>query len=150
MYKLLFAFLISATTLPLMANDIDKLAWLTGVWSQNKAGETVQESWLGPSTTTLVGVNLTTSLHGKTSFEYMRIAETQSGITFFASPAGQPATEFKMKELSAKRVVFENLTNDFPHRVIYRLAPDGTLRARIEGTLQGKREAQDWHFLPAN
>ena len=161
MYKLLIAILINATALPVQAKEIEKLSWLSGVWSQTKAGETVQESWLGPSGKMLVAVNLSTSASGKAAFEYMRIVETPSGLSFFASPGGAPATEFKVKEISvaafadgkqisAQRVMFENMANDFPQRVIYRLAPDGALLARIEGMVAGKLEAMDWRFVAAD
>ena len=30
------------------AEEIDKLAWMAGIWTQVKDGETVQETWLGP------------------------------------------------------------------------------------------------------
>jgi hypothetical protein len=147
MYKLLIALLVSVTTLSLHASEIEKLSWLSGVWSQSKAGETVQESWLGPGGKMLVAINLSTSASGKSAFEYMRIVESDAGLSFFASPGGASATEFKMKELSTQRVVFENLVNDFPHRVIYSLAPDGALLARIEGTVKGKLQAMDWRFV---
>ena len=150
MYKILLPFLFCVTALPVHAGEIETLSWLSGTWSQTKAGETVQESWLGPSGKMLVAVNLTTSLKGKSSFEYMRIVETDKGLSFFASPSGKPPTEFKMKETSAQRVVFENLANDFPQRVIYSLAPDGALLARIEGTVSGKLEAMDWRFVSAD
>lgn len=150
MYKILLAILISATALPVRASEIEKLAWLSGVWSQTKAGETVQESWLGPSGKMLVAVNLTTSASGKSAFEYMRIVETSSGLSFFASPGGKPPTEFKATELTEKRVVFENLANDFPQRVIYSLAADGALLARIEGKVGAKLEAMDWRFVAAD
>ncbi len=150
MYKLILTFLIGASSLPLQAKEIEKLSWMSGVWSQIKAGETVQESWLGPSGKMLVAVNLTTSLKGKTSFEYMRIVETDAELSFFASPSGKPPTEFKAKEMGNQRIVFENLVNDFPQRVIYSLAPDGALLARIEGTVNGKLEAMDWRFVSAD
>ena len=150
MYKALLTLLICASALPLHAKEIEKLSWMSGVWSQTKAGEIVQESWLGPSGGMLVAVNLTTSAKGKAAFEYMRIVETATGISLISSPGGAAATEFKMKEIAARRVVFENLDHDFPQRVIYSLAPDGALLARIEGKVRGKLEAMDWRFVSAD
>ena len=49
-----------AMALPLHAQEIEKLSWMTGIWTQNKDGETVQESWLGPRGNMMAGVNLTT------------------------------------------------------------------------------------------
>ena len=45
------------------------------------------------------------------------------------------------------RVVFENPTHDFPQRIIY--WKDGAdLRARIEGTQNGKEGSQEWRWSP--
>jgi hypothetical protein len=45
------------------------------------------------------------------------------------------------------RVVFENPAHDFPQRVIY--WKDGNdLCARIEGTMNGKAESEEWKWSP--
>jgi hypothetical protein len=46
--------------------------------------------------------------------------------------------------MGAKRVVFENLAHDFPQRVLYWIDDDGQLRARVEGTVDGRQEAEDY------
>ncbi len=135
-----------AATLPLHAQEIEKLSWMTGTWTQNKDGETVQESWLGPRSNMMAGVNLTTSPKRATTFEFIRIVTTPSGVSYLASPGGKPPVEFKQKELGDKRVVFENLTHDFPQRVMYWIESDGAMKARIEGTIQGKARGMEWRF----
>ena len=135
-----------AMALPLHAQEIEKLSWMTGIWTQNKDGETVQESWLGPRGNMMAGVNLTTSPKRATTFEFFRIVTTPSGVSYLASPGGKPPIEFKQKELGDKRVVFENLTHDFPQRVMYWIEPDGAMKARIEGTIQGKMRGMEWRF----
>lgn len=139
-------FALLAVALPLQAQEIEKLSWMTGTWIQNKDGESVQESWLAARGKLMVGVNLTTSIRGATSFEYMRIAATPAGLLFIASPNEKTPTEFKLKELGDKRVVFENLKRDFPQRVMYWMEPDGAMKARIEGTVQGKPRGAEWRF----
>lgn len=64
----------------------------------------------------------------------------------WASPRGRPATPFKMIEQSDKRVVFENAEHEFPHRIIYWMTDDGSLHAKIEGTLSGKPAAEEWSW----
>jgi Domain of unknown function (DUF6265) len=136
-----------AFALPACASDIDKLAWMNGTWTQTKADSVVQESWLGPRGKLLMGVSLTSSGKGKASFEYMRIVETPDGLVFYANPNGGPAVAFALKESSDRRVVFENLANDFPHRVIYQLVANRKLHARIEGRVAGKSRSMDWQFI---
>ena len=137
-------------TLPLHAQEIEKLSWMTGVWTQNRDGETVQESWLGPRGNMMAGVNLTTSPKHLTTFEFFRIVTTPSGISYLASPGGKPPVEFKQKELGDKRVVFENPAHDFPQRVMYWIEPDGAMKARIEGIFQGKTRGMEWRFEASN
>jgi hypothetical protein len=132
--------------LNLHAEEIDQLQWMSGTWTQKKGEETVQESWLGPRGAMMAAVNLTSSAKRKTEYEFLRIAATPTGLSYFASPGGKTPVEFKMKEMADKRVVFENLAHDFPQRIIYWLESDGAMKARIEGTVQGKPRAMEWRF----
>jgi hypothetical protein len=129
----------------LHAQEINKLAWMTGTWTMAKDGETVQESWLGPRGGMMVAVNLTSSPK-RNSFEFLRIVEGPGGLVYLASPGGKSVTEFKLKEMGEKKVVFENPAHDFPQRVIYWIEADGAMKARIEGTIQSKARAMEWRF----
>ena len=121
------------------------LEWMTGTWTQETAQEKVSESWLGPADGTMVAVNLTARANGRKSFEFLRIAETPEGFSYFASPGGRAPVEFKVKENGERRVVFENATHDFPQRILY--WRDGELLvARIEGAIDGKERSEQWRF----
>ena len=55
--------------------------------------------------------------------------------------------EFETRATSDTLVVFENPTHDFPQRIIY--WKDGNdLRARIEGTMNGKTGSEEWRWSP--
>ena len=124
------------------------LAWMAGSWVQEGPDERVAETWLGPGNGMLAGVNLTTWTSGKKSYEFLRIADTPLGPSYFASPGGRPPVEFKLKEAGDKRIVFENATHDFPQRILY--WRDGeALVARIEGTVKGKERSEQWRFTRA-
>ena len=143
--------LVAFACLPLnglaQSPSAESLAWMVGEWVQKGDKETVGEIWQGPAGRMLVATNLTRRASGKASFEFLRIAETPTGLSYFAMPGGRPATEFKMKELGDKRIVFENAAHDFPQRVLY--WRDGeALMARIEGTINGKERGEQWRFLP--
>ena len=144
--RLFILFAIFSTAFSLHAQEIEKLASMTGTWTQSKEGETVQEAWLGPRGKMMTGVNLANSAKRGTSFEFMRVVTTPTGLSYLASPEGKPPTEFKLKEIGDKRVVFENLSHDFPQRVMYWIETDGAMKARIEGTVQGKARAMEWRF----
>ena len=132
-------------TFPVTAQSLAQLEWMRGTWTQNKGGDIVQESWLGPRGGMMAGVNLSSSAKG-TSFEFLRVVEKNGEISYLASPGGKAPTEFKLKEMLGQRVTFENLTNDFPQRIIYWKEADGALKARIEGNINGKARAMEWQF----
>jgi hypothetical protein len=142
--------LLSTLAVAQQSNSIQQLSWMTGTWVQSKEGETVQESWLGPQGSAqgnmMAAVNLTQSARRGTSFEFLRIVEGPSGLSYMASPGGKAPTEFKLKEMGDKRVVFENASHDFPQRILYWREADGSMKARIEGTIQGKERAMEWRF----
>ena len=124
---------------------VASLDWMAGSWVLVRGEERVAETWLGPGNGLLVGVNLTTKGERK-SFEFLRIADTPEGFSYYASPGGRsPATEFKLKERGERRVVFENAAHDFPQRVLYWREGDH-LVARIEGTIQGRERQQEWRW----
>jgi len=120
------------------------LGWMAGQWIGVQDGVETDEAWLEPRGNSMLGIHRDTK-DGKTaSFEFLRIASTAEGITFWASPQGKPATPFRLKEMKGKRVVFENPEHDFPQRIIYWLDGDDSLHARIEGTYKGQPASEEW------
>ena len=125
---------------------VASLDWMTGTWAQETPGkERVAESWLGPGNGLMVAVNLTTWTSGKKSYEFLRIADTTEGFSYFASPGGKAPVEFKSKEAGERRVVFENAAHDFPQRILYWREGE-QLVARIEGPVKGKERREEWRF----
>jgi hypothetical protein len=96
----------------------------------------------------MVATNLTAWPNGRKTFEFLRIAETPEGYSYFASPGGKPPVEFKLKEAGERRVVFENAVHDFPQRVLYWREGE-QLVARVEGTIKGKERGEEWRFTRA-
>src|SRR5712691_6598320 len=96
------------------AADLDQLAFITGCWSMNRNGSTVEEMWNKPSGGSMMGVGRTVSAAGK----------------MVQLKLGGPLTVFPASKISDTEVVFSNLEHDFPQRIIYRLQPDGNLFAR--------------------
>ena len=124
---------------------VESLDWLAGTWTQETADGRVSESWLGPANGLLVAVNLTARADGRKSFEFLRIADTAEGFSYFASPGGKAPVEFKLKESGDKRVVFENAAHDYPQRILYWREGE-RLVARIEGSIKGKERNEAWRF----
>ena len=142
------ALLLAATSAWAQPRKVDALGWMSGGWVNESARGKVAETWLGPGNGLMVAVNLTTFTSGRKSFEFLRIAETPEGFSYFASPGGRAPVEFKVKEVGDRRVVFENAAHDFPQRILY--WRDGeALVARVEGTIKGEAKHQEWRFTAA-
>lgn len=128
------------------AGDVEKLAWMAGTWVLDTGTTTVRETWLSPKDDTMAGVSQTNRA-GKPAFvEYMKISAEPAGATFTAMIPGQPPTAFVLISGPDGEATFENKAHDFPQRVIYRRC-GVDLCGRIEGTVGGKLQFQDWRYL---
>lgn len=122
------------------------LAWMTGSWSGESQGLEMEEHWTAPKGNSMIGIHRDVAKGQTRSFEFLRIEQQGDQIVYLSMPKGRsPATPFPLKEMTATRVVFENPAHDFPQRIIY--WKDGNdLRARIEGTVNGKAESEEWRW----
>ena len=118
---------------------IGDLAWLAGNWSGTRGTTnviTTEERWSSALGGSMLAVSRTVSRGKMSAFEYLRIVERDGGLVYIAQPNGTAPTEFVLTELSPNRAVFENPRHDYPKRIAYELAPDGSLSATI-GYLKG-------------
>lgn len=123
---------------------VDDIRWLSGCWRMIGGEPGSGETWTAAAGGTLFGISRTIKNGRTVAHEFMQIRSGTSGkLAFIAQPAGQPAAEFVLVRLAQTEVVFENLTHDFPQRVIYRR--DGArLAGRIEGTVSGQARSADF------
>ena len=127
------------------ADDVAKLTWMAGSWTQQKDGATVRETWLAPLGGAMGGSGQTNAPGKKPFVENMKITAEAAGATFSYMAPGQPPTPFVLIASKDGEAVFENKANDFPQRVIYRRC-GADLCARIEGIVKGKLEFQEWRY----
>lgn len=127
---------------------LDDLSWLAGSWSGETRGIQMEEHWTAPKGSSMVGMHRDVGKGRTMLFEFLRIEQRGDQIVYLSMPNGRsPATPFPLKEVSGTRVVFENPAHDFPQRIIY--WKDGAdLRARIEGTMNGKPGSEEWRWSP--
>jgi hypothetical protein len=129
---------------PQAATGIDQLAWMAGCWTGGGGGRQVDEQWMKPLGGTMMGMSRTVSGGRTVESETLMIRQTGAEVAYVARPSNQPEASFTMTAGSATEVRFENPAHDFPQRIIYRLQPDGSLHARIEGTRDGKVRGIDF------
>lgn len=98
----------------------------------------------------MLGMGRTVANGNVREYEFTQIRQDKDGEIFYvAKPSGQEEGSFKLIKLQNKEAVFENLEHDFPQRVIYRLQADGSLFARVEGTLKGQMRGIDYPYKRA-
>ena len=150
--KLLIACAAAAALLGATAQTagptLAELSWMSGSWSGTARGIEMEEHWTAPKGSSMIGIHRDVAKGRTASFEFLRIEQQGDQIVYLSMPNGRsPATPFPLKELSGTRVVFENPAHDFPQRIIY--WKDGAdLRARIEGTINGKAGSEEWRWIP--
>jgi Domain of unknown function (DUF6265) len=120
------------------AAGIDRVAWLAGCWRGGADGRVIDEQWMAPRAGLMLGMGRTASPTNVRSYEQMRIEADGDALVFTAKPSGQPEDSFRALPGTDDALVFENLAHPFPQRIVYRLAGDGSLQARIEG-MRGDR-----------
>ena len=131
---------------PAAAHPISALAWMAGSWSGNDGPDEHEEHWTAPKGGAMVGMHRTVRQGRMVEFEFFRVEEQNGRLVYLSQPGGRsPATPFALATLDGERVVFENRAHDFPQRLIY--WKDGNaLRARIEGTMNGKERSMEWRW----
>lgn len=132
---------------PAEKRDVSQLGWLAGAWATEATGPSAQwteERWAPPRGGVMVGTSLS-GRDGKADwFEYMRLAPDGGGtISYWASPGGKPAVPFRLVSLSNREAVFENPSNDFPTRILYRRT-GRILHATISGP--NGADPQSWRY----
>ena len=127
---------------------LDDLAWLAGSWVGTVRGLDMEEHWTAAKGHSMIGIHRDVREGRTLAFEFLRIEQQGDQIVYLSMPNGRsPATAFPLREVTGTRVVFENPTHDFPQRILY--WKDGTdLRARIEGTMNGKAASEEWQWSP--
>jgi hypothetical protein len=144
--SLLTFFVFFATTIAQTSKPtVNDLSWLSGCWESNRSGREISEQWMKPAGGTMLGMARTVA-NGKTvEYEFVQIrAEKDGAIYYVAKPSGQSEAAFKLIKLQNREAIFENPEHDFPQRIVYRLEPDGSLFARIEGTVKGNARGIDY------
>jgi Domain of unknown function (DUF6265) len=126
------------------AIDINQLGWLEGSWIGESEGVEMEEHWTSARGGALLGMHRDISARRMSSFEFLRIQTTPEGTFYFASPRSKPPVAFKLVEISARTVAFENKLHDFPQRIRYWLDRSDILHARIDGKIDGKTVAEEW------
>ncbi len=131
---LLLPLVAGGVTTPASAQDFDfgKLKFMSGCWAApfGEKNSTVEEIWTSPSDNLMLATTRYLTKNTATSFEFTRIEKSDSGIAYIAATEGGTPSYYTLTQLSDEIAIWENRTQNFPQRIMYRLASDGSLIAR--------------------
>lgn len=123
---------------------LEDVSWLSGCWKtkEGSPGDNF-EIWTKVVGNMMLGIG-TSVKNGKViSHESMRIEVLDNGdLVFSAKPSDMDEKSFTLTSTNERNLVFENAKYDFPQRVIYRREKDGSLEARVDGTVNGEKRAK--------
>ncbi len=107
----------------LLASDV---GMLTGCWKGSVHGAEIEERWGTSHGDLVLGTSKTTSQGAAVSFEFLKVSVTKKKTLYTPFIDGKEVASFTLDdaESSATKLVFENLANDFPKRVIYEQEKD--------------------------
>lgn len=127
---------------------IGRVAWLQGCWEAAMGERIVEEQWMAPRGTSMVGVSRTVRGDRLVEYELIVIREDGDRLVYVAHPSGQPSATFPARMVNDSMVLFENPEHDFPQRIGYERTRDGLL-AWIEGTQNGQRRRVEFPYRRA-
>jgi hypothetical protein len=132
------------------AKEFKPLHSLSGLWKMDLQRGAIYEEWQAggdgqlsgrsyklKNSDTVVLENVIISLQGDAIF-YTPVVQNQNN---------QQPVPFRLISCNNKRYVFENKEHDYPQRVIYDLVSHNHLRARIEGSKNGKDIGSDFIYI---
>ena len=117
---------------------VDRVVWLQGCWAMDSNGRLVEEQWLKPRASSMLGVGRTTRGTTLVDYEMVLIRERGGQLAYEAHPADQEPAVFMSTTIGERSIVFENLKHDFPQRVGYERTSVDRLDAWIEGPQNGQ------------
>jgi hypothetical protein len=121
--------------------------WMIGNWKYKTATGTLTENWTKGNDSTLLGTSF--YIQDKDTIHHETIVLQQNGdnLTYTATIKGQNNDQpvaFTISNATEKSMVFENLKNDYPQKVNYKLADVNTLIAKISGKQAGKVTSESY------
>lgn len=128
-------------------NDINSLKWMLGKWQSNSEEGILYEEWKQKNDSSYIGHAYAITPEGDTTFsETAQIVESNGTINYSVTVNEETTTDFALVD-NQKMAVFENINHDFPQRIIYQKLSKDSLFARIEGTVDGEDQFEEYRYV---
>jgi hypothetical protein len=149
MKKVLLVLLaVSWPALAQSPTSVKSLSFMSGCWTTPKGAlEELRECFTAPYAGLIQGSSQTVKDGKTTQIEFAAIHEKDGKITYAPIFNGKALSVFTLTRVENKTATFENPTNDFPKKIIYRRNADGSLTARTEGADPSDKASQEWTMV---
>jgi Domain of unknown function (DUF6265) len=128
-------------------SELNELKWILGNWQSSNAEGTLHEEWVNQGDSVYLGHAYAISLEGDTTFsENASIFKKDGSIIYSVRVNNDETTDFTLVDIQ-EQVVFENINHDYPQRIIYFHNHNDSLYARIEGTVDGESQFEDFKYV---
>jgi uncharacterized protein DUF6265 len=129
--------------------EFKPLHGLTGLWKMDGKRGALYEEWQAIGDNQLTGRSY--KINNNDTMVLENVVISLQGNVIFYTPVvrdqnNQQPVPFKLISYNNNKYVFENKEHDYPQRVIYELISANDLRARIEGTKNGKESGSDFIY----
>lgn len=127
--------------------EINSLKWMLGKWQSSTEEGILYEEWKKINDSTYSGHAYAITPEGDTTFsETAEITKNSGLITYSVTVNEESTTDFALVD-NQERAVFENVDHDFPQRIIYQKLAKDSLFARIEGTVDGEDQFEEYRYV---
>jgi hypothetical protein len=114
---------------------------LHGTWKHLTKNGFILETWRKENDRLFIGNSLMYKGNDTIPLETIRIQNINERLFFISKVNGQNEGKeviFTCTSISSDKLVFENLSHDFPQIITYQLIHTDSLLATIEGNIKGK------------
>lgn len=118
---------------------LETIRWMTGAWRCDDPHEPLEEHWTEARNGVMVGMSRIGDNPERTIYEIILIEEHATAPLMSIRHFGKGlavrdrrVANFRLTSASEKEAVFDDPSNDFPSKIIYRLAGENKLLVRLE------------------
>jgi hypothetical protein len=127
--------------------EVNSLKWMLGKWQSSTEEGILYEEWKKINDSTYSGHAYAITPEGDTTFsETAEITKINGAITYSVTVNEESTTDFALVD-NQDIAVFENVDHDFPQRIIYQKLAKDSLFARIEGTVDGEDQFEEYRYV---
>ncbi len=127
--------------------EVNSLKWMLGKWQSSTEEGVLYEEWKKVNDSTYSGHAYAITPEGDTTFsETAEITKINGAITYSVTVNEESTTDFALVD-NQDIAVFENVDHDFPQRIIYQKLAKDSLFARIEGTVDGEDQFEEYRYV---